>query len=145
MKAVVNAVSRGLPEVSVPLLRVSGLEKSIYTALAVAVYVWGTQVRLYGVRADSTADPLYIVNAPLGASGGSIMSLGVLPVILAEFFAQIGFGCGRQGHHRHSARGHRPSGFPQQAPLRRIVQGPAPAVQLVFEAIERRLHCSLCL
>lgn len=111
MKAVVNAVSRGLPEVSVPILRVSGLEKSIYTALAVAVYIWGTQIRLYGVRADSGADPLYIVNAPLGASGGSVMSLGVLPVILAEFFAQIGFGCGKQVT---AAREHdqRPSGFP---------------------------------
>lgn len=94
MKSTVNAVSRGLPEVSVPILRVSGIEKAFYTAGAVAIFIWATQVRLYGVRADSTADPLYLVNAALGASGGSIMSLGVLPIILAKFFAQIGLGCG---------------------------------------------------
>ena len=92
--SVIYAVSRFLPDVTAPATRVSGMEKAAYTVGAVALYIWASQIRLYGLNASSTSDPLYLVNTPLGASGGSLMSLGVLPVILASYIAQLGFGCG---------------------------------------------------
>lgn len=94
MKSLLNAVSRGLPEVSVPTQRVPGIDKAVWTAGAAALYVSASHIRLYGLGASSTADPLFLVNTPLGASGGSLMSLGVLPIVLAAFVAQAGFGCG---------------------------------------------------
>ena len=92
VKKLVIFASRGLPEVTPPILRASGYEKACYTAFAVIIYAWASQISLYGLRADAIHDPLFLVSAPLGASGGSVMSLGVLPVILASFIAQFGLG-----------------------------------------------------
>lgn len=72
------------------------MEKTAYTAGAVILYALASQVPLYGLPSASTADPLYLVRSPLGATSGSLMSLGVLPVILSSFVAQFGLRCGFQ-------------------------------------------------
>ena len=137
-------MSRGLPEVSVPTQRVPGMDKAVWTAGAAALYVSASNVRLYGLGANSTADPLFLVNTPLGASGGSLLSLGVLPIVLAAFVAQAGVGCGCAACMGHVNRLQLPLLDSAQAAVRRVLQGPTSALQFVREAPQLCVFCRRC-
>ncbi len=48
-----------LPEVSKPDRRVPFKEKAMWSAIVLALYLWCSQIPLYGIRSKDGADPFY--------------------------------------------------------------------------------------
>jgi protein transport protein SEC61 subunit alpha len=66
--------------------------RALYTGLSASVFLVCSHLPLYGVRyaaATAGADPLYLVRSILASNRGTLMELGVGPVITAATVAQL--------------------------------------------------------
>lgn len=61
----------------------------IYTAIALFVYLICCQIPLYGVVHMKQGDPLYWTRVILASSKGTLMELGISPIISAGWILQI--------------------------------------------------------
>ncbi|KAL6889010.1 hypothetical protein ACP4OV_010036 [Aristida adscensionis] len=84
-----------LPEVRSPTGGAVPLrQKAAYTAASLAVFLVGSHLQLYGtgVRyspASAAADPLYWMRGIGASNGGTVMALGVVPLLVSEGVAHL--------------------------------------------------------
>ncbi|KAL6634382.1 hypothetical protein ACP70R_027053 [Stipagrostis hirtigluma subsp. patula] len=79
-----------LPAVRRPDRAVPFRQRALYTAMSVSVFLVCSHLPLYGVRhSPSGADPLYLVRTLLASNRGTLMELGVTPVVTAGTVTQL--------------------------------------------------------
>jgi preprotein translocase SecY subunit len=86
-------ISRITPEVSPPQRKVSFNEKLFWTGLALALYLVMAEVPLYGVQTQQ-GDPFLYLRVIFASHRGSLMELGIGPIVTAGLILQLLAGSG---------------------------------------------------
>jgi preprotein translocase subunit SecY/protein transport protein SEC61 subunit alpha len=86
-------VSRFMPEVSSPTRKVGFNEKLFWTGLALVLYLVMTEVPLFGI-ATGGSDPFLYLRVIFASHRGSLMELGIGPIVTAGLILQLLAGSG---------------------------------------------------
>ena len=78
-----------LPEVTSPERKVQFRDKIVWTAIALFIYLVCCQIPLYGISTSKSADPLYWVRVIMASNRGTLMELGISPIVTASMIMQL--------------------------------------------------------
>eukprot|EP01067_Filipodium_phascolosomae_P000833 Filipodium_phascolosomae@DN1593_c0_g1_i3.p1 len=78
-----------VPEVSSPDRRIPFKEKVLWTLIALFVFLVCCQIPLYGIMTSVTADPFYWVRVILASNRGTLMELGISPILTSGMVMQL--------------------------------------------------------
>jgi len=78
-----------LPEVSTPDRRIPFREKILWTAISLFVFLVCCQIPLYGIVTNKSADPFYWMRVILASNRGTLMELGISPVVTSGMVMQL--------------------------------------------------------
>ncbi|QLG73634.1 hypothetical protein HG535_0F01450 [Zygotorulaspora mrakii] len=78
-----------LPEVNAPERKVPYNQKLIWTGVSLLIFLVLGQIPLYGIVSSETSDPLYWLRAMLASNRGTLMELGVSPIITSSMIFQF--------------------------------------------------------
>jgi len=78
-----------LPEVSTPDRRVPFREKVLWTAISLFVFLVCCQIPLYGIMSSKSADPFYWMRVILASNRGTLMELGISPIVTSGMVMQL--------------------------------------------------------
>lgn len=82
-------ITKLFPNVTQPATLIGLHEKTIYTAMALFIYLICCQIPLYGIIRTQNSDPLYWTRVILASSRGTLMELGISPIISAGWMLQL--------------------------------------------------------
>ena len=63
--------------------------KQIWTAIVILIYLLCCQIPLYGMVTTSESDPFYWMRVILASNRGSLMELGISPLVTASMIMQL--------------------------------------------------------
>mmetsp|Transcript_16616 Transcript_16616/g.32190 ORF Transcript_16616/g.32190 Transcript_16616/m.32190 type:complete len:477 (-) Transcript_16616:84-1514(-) len=78
-----------IPEVEQPDRKVPFREKMLWTALTLFIFLVCCQIPLYGVSLGKGGDPLYWVRVILASNRGTLMELGISPIVTSGMIMQL--------------------------------------------------------
>jgi len=78
-----------LPEVSTPDRKIPFREKILWTAISLFVFLVCCQIPLYGIVTNKSADPFYWMRVILASNRGTLMELGISPVVTSGMVMQL--------------------------------------------------------
>jgi len=78
-----------LPEVSTPDRKIPFREKLLWTAISLFVFLVCCQIPLYGIMTNKSADPFYWMRVILASNRGTLMELGISPVVTSGMVMQL--------------------------------------------------------
>jgi len=91
-------LSRFVPEIGKPQRKIAFNEKLFWTGLALALYLIMTEIPLYGIAYDPTqGDPFLYLRVIFASHRGSLMELGIGPIVTAGLIMQLLAGSGMIG------------------------------------------------
>lgn len=61
----------------------------MWTAVTLYIYLICSQIPLYGTNASSSSDPLYWVRVILASNRGTLMELGISPIVTSSMIIQF--------------------------------------------------------
>jgi len=86
-------LSRAMPEVGAPTRKIGFNEKIFWTAIALILYLIMSEVPLYGVGRGE-GDPLMYLRVIFASNRGTLMELGIGPIVTAGLILQLLVGSG---------------------------------------------------
>lgn len=78
-----------LPEVVKPDRPVQFRDKIVWTAITLFIYLICCQIPLYGISTSKNADPLYWVRVIMASNRGTLMELGISPIVTSSMVMQL--------------------------------------------------------
>ena len=78
-----------LPEIEQPLKKQHFNDKLIWTSITLFIYLICCQIPLYGMIKQEGADPLYWLRVILASNKGTLMELGISPIITSGMIMQL--------------------------------------------------------
>lgn len=78
-----------LPEVSSPVHKVPFKEKIMWTIITLFIFLVCCQIPLYGIKTSSSADPFYWMRVILASNRGTLMELGISPIVTSGLVMQL--------------------------------------------------------
>jgi protein transport protein SEC61 subunit alpha len=78
-----------LPEVAKPERQVPFREKCLWTIITLFIFLVCCQIPLYGVKTSNSSDPFYWVRVILASNRGTLMELGISPIITSGLVMQL--------------------------------------------------------
>lgn len=78
-----------LPEVQRPERKVQLREKVLWTIITLFIFLVCCQIPLYGIMSSNSADPFYWMRVILAANRGSLMELGISPIVTSGLVMQL--------------------------------------------------------
>lgn len=78
-----------LPEVETPTQRIPFREKVMWTAITLFIFLVCCQIPLYGIKNTSSSDPFYWMRVILASNRGTLMELGISPIVTAGMVMQL--------------------------------------------------------
>jgi protein transport protein SEC61 subunit alpha len=78
-----------LPEVETPERKVPFREKVLWTIITLFIYLICSQIPLYGMFSTGSADPFYWMRVILASNRGTLMELGISPIITSGMIMQL--------------------------------------------------------
>lgn len=78
-----------LPEVSTPDRRIPFREKVLWTAISLFVFLVCCQIPLYGIAVHKSTDPFYWMRVILASNRGTLMELGISPIVTSGMVMQL--------------------------------------------------------
>jgi protein transport protein SEC61 subunit alpha len=78
-----------LPEVSTPEQRVPFREKVMWTVITLFIFLVCCQIPLYGIRSSNSSDPFYWMRVILASNRGTLMELGISPIVTSGLVMQL--------------------------------------------------------
>ena len=82
-------IARAFPTIIRPITKLSMQQRTVFTAIALFIYLVCSQIPLYGVVRSHEADSLYWARLIMASSRGTLMELGISPIISAGWIIQI--------------------------------------------------------
>lgn len=64
-------------------------QKLLWTAVTLLIFLVCSQVPLYGIMSSDSADPLYWMRVILASNRGTLMELGISPIITSGMIMQL--------------------------------------------------------
>merc|ERR1712100_83458 len=78
-----------LPEVKSPDRKIPFREKILWTAISLFVFLVCSQIPLYGIMTNKSADPFYWMRVILASNRGTLMELGISPIVTSGMVMQL--------------------------------------------------------
>ena len=78
-----------VPDVKKPLRPVPFKEKAVWTIVSLFIYLVCSQIPLYGIQNIEGRDPLYWIRAMMASNHGTLMELGISPIITSSMIMQL--------------------------------------------------------
>ena len=78
-----------LPEVQQPDKKVPFKEKVLWTAVTLFIFLVCCQIPLYGIKSSDSADPFYWMRVILASNRGTLMELGISPIVTSGLVMQL--------------------------------------------------------
>eukprot|EP01114_Cavostelium_apophysatum_P003374 TRINITY_DN13213_c0_g1_i1.p2 TRINITY_DN13213_c0_g1~~TRINITY_DN13213_c0_g1_i1.p2 ORF type:complete len:475 (-),score=125.65 TRINITY_DN13213_c0_g1_i1:1531-2955(-) len=78
-----------LPEVQAPERKIPFKERVLWTAITLFIYLVCCQIPLYGIRSNEASDPFYWMRVILASNRGTIMELGISPIVTSGLVMQL--------------------------------------------------------
>jgi protein transport protein SEC61 subunit alpha len=78
-----------LPEVEQPERKVAFRQKVLWTAITLFVFLVCCQIPLYGIKATNSADPIYWLRVIMASNRGTLMDLGISPIVTSGMVMQL--------------------------------------------------------
>ncbi len=87
-------ISPFVPEVKPPERKVSFNSRLLWTGLALIIYLIMSEIPLYGITITGVGDPMYTMRVIFASSRGTLMELGIGPIVTAGLIIQLLAGSG---------------------------------------------------
>merc|ERR550537_2167874 len=78
-----------LPEVQQPDRKVPFREKVLWTIITLFIFLVCCQIPLYGIKATKSSDPFYWMRVILASNRGTLMELGISPIVPSGLVMQL--------------------------------------------------------
>jgi len=78
-----------LPEVAPPDRKIPFREKVLWTAITLFIFLVCCQIPLYGIKSSKSADPFYWMRVILASNRGTLMELGISPIVTSSMVTQL--------------------------------------------------------
>merc|ERR1711939_281024 len=78
-----------LPEVKSPDRKRPFKEKVLWTAITLFIFLVCCQIPLYGIKTNSASDPFYWMRVILASNRGTLMELGISPIVTSGLVMQL--------------------------------------------------------
>jgi protein transport protein SEC61 subunit alpha len=78
-----------LPEVQTPEKKVQIKEKLLWTVITLFIYLVCCQIPLYGIQPSKSSDPFYWMRVILASNRGTLMELGISPIVTSGLVMQL--------------------------------------------------------
>merc|ERR1739848_337140 len=78
-----------LPEVSKPERKIQFREKVLWTAITLFIFLVCCQIPLFGIMSSDSADPFYWMRVILASNRGTLMELGISPIVTSGMIMQL--------------------------------------------------------
>ena len=78
-----------LPEVAQPDRKIPFREKALWTIVTLFIFLVCCQIPLYGVSTSKSSDPFYWMRVILASNRGTLMELGISPIITSGLVMQL--------------------------------------------------------
>eukprot|EP00922_Rhytidocystis_sp_ex-Travisia-forbesii_P038430 GHVS01057252.1.p1 GENE.GHVS01057252.1~~GHVS01057252.1.p1 ORF type:complete len:474 (+),score=43.89 GHVS01057252.1:88-1509(+) len=78
-----------LPEVQTPDRKIPFKEKVLWTLVSLFVFLICCQIPLYGIMTSKSADPFYWMRVILASNRGTLMELGISPIVTSGMVMQL--------------------------------------------------------
>jgi protein transport protein SEC61 subunit alpha len=78
-----------IPEVAQPEKEIRFQDRVLWTAVSLFIYLVCCQIPVYGIRAAASSDPFYWMRVILASNKGTLMELGISPVVTAGLIIQL--------------------------------------------------------
>ena len=78
-----------LPEVQQPDRKVPFREKVLWTIITLFIFLVCCQIPLYGIKATKSSDPFYWMRVILASNRGTLMELGISPIVTSGLVMQL--------------------------------------------------------
>ncbi|HME54618.1 MAG TPA: preprotein translocase subunit SecY [Candidatus Lokiarchaeia archaeon] len=78
-----------MPEIKQPDREISFKEKFFWTAIVLVIYLFMSQIPIYGVTTNGTQDPFFWLRVILASNRGSLTELGIGPIVTAGLIMQL--------------------------------------------------------
>lgn len=78
-----------IPEVDAPERKITFKTKLIWTGVITLIYLLCCQIPLYGIAKTQESDPFYWMRVILASNRGSLMELGISPLVTASMIMQM--------------------------------------------------------
>jgi len=78
-----------LPEVQTPERKIPFKEKVLWTAITLFIYLVCCQIPLYGIMSTESSDPFYWLRVILASNRGTLMELGISPIVTSGLVMQL--------------------------------------------------------
>merc|ERR1711959_789472 len=78
-----------LPEVKSPDRARPFKEKVLWTAITLFIFLVCCQIPLYGIKTNDSADPFYWMRVILASNHGTLMELGISPIVTSGLVMQL--------------------------------------------------------
>jgi len=85
----VEPVMPFLPEVAQPEKKVPFKEKMLWTSITLFIFLVCCQIPLYGIRSNKSSDPFYWMRVILASNRGTLMELGISPIVTSGMVMQL--------------------------------------------------------
>jgi protein transport protein SEC61 subunit alpha len=86
---VFGSMARAIPNVKSPDRRVPFREKFGWTVVVLLIFLLMSNIPLYGIKTTSTIDYLYWMRVILASTHGTLMELGIGPIVTAGLIMQL--------------------------------------------------------
>ncbi|GME74570.1 unnamed protein product [[Candida] boidinii] len=78
-----------LPEIVAPERKVPFNQKLMWTGVTLLIFLVMSEIPLYGITSSDSSDPLYWLRMMLASNRGTLMELGVSPIVTSGMVFQL--------------------------------------------------------
>jgi len=78
-----------LPEIEAPVRKVQLREKLLWTVVTLFIFLVSAQIPLYGIQSSDSSDPFYWMRVILASNRGTLMELGITPIVTSGLVMQL--------------------------------------------------------
>ncbi|CDW58686.1 protein transport protein Sec61 subunit alpha [Trichuris trichiura] len=78
-----------IPEVSKPERKIQFREKMLWTAITLFIFLVCCQIPLFGIMSSESADPFYWLRVIMASNRGTLMELGISPIVTSSLIMQL--------------------------------------------------------
>lgn len=78
-----------IPQIKAPIRKVNKRDKFVWSAIGLLIYLICCQIPLYGIYKNTGADPLYWLRVILASNRGTLMELGISPIVTSGMIMQL--------------------------------------------------------
>eukprot|EP01064_Diplonema_japonicum_P023242 TRINITY_DN33684_c0_g1_i1.p1 TRINITY_DN33684_c0_g1~~TRINITY_DN33684_c0_g1_i1.p1 ORF type:complete len:473 (+),score=94.51 TRINITY_DN33684_c0_g1_i1:51-1469(+) len=93
-----------LPEIEKPRRKQDVTDKLIWTGMALFIFLICSQLPVYGIRPKEGSDPLHFMRMVLASNKGTLMELGISPIVTASLVMQFLQGARLISYNENSSR-----------------------------------------